>query len=94
MIHYKFNLKIIVINENERANWLVLDLLFGSAVIHSAELNTETEDFETLESVMQFMVWECEEVKGKCELFGDDLYENRKISQAKQALRVINMRLK
>ena len=79
MIRYKFNLKSIILNENERANWLVLDLLFGSAVIRSGELNIEKENFETLENVMQIMMWKHDEVKDICELFGDNLYENRPI---------------
>ena len=79
MIRYKFNLKSTVLNENERANWLVLDLLFGSAVIRSGELNIEKENFETLENVMQIMMWKHDEVKDICELFGDNLYENRPI---------------
>lgn len=50
---------------------------FGFAVIKSAELNTETEKAETLENVMQFMIQKCELVKRICELFGDNLCENR-----------------
>jgi hypothetical protein len=52
-----------------------LDLLFGSAVTQSAELNIETDNFET-ENVIQFMLRKYEGVKGICELIGDSLYEN------------------
>ena len=56
-----------------------LGLLFGSAVIRSGELNIGKENFETLENVMQIMMWKHDEVKDICELFGDNLYENRPI---------------
>jgi len=63
---------------------------FGSAVIQHAELNTETENDETLVNVMQMMMEKCEVVKGISDVFGDNWYE---IDHTEE-MRGNNMRLK